>query len=249
MIDPESFENELSVQDRVLVEAQMYGRPVSFRAVIARICPAELWLGLASPDGRIEAVSPDQRVRLTVARAGAALLGQSRFLRPLGGSRSRVFAVDRPTLLERVQRRDYVRYPMDLPLRFRHVDPATWEPRGRVARTVTRNVSPGGLLFVSDDEVKVGDDLDMTLPLSAWERVSVNGVVRRLARVVDEGEPRPNGGPNGQYGPYVRPARAEVAVKFTRITSLDQDRIVRLILLAEHRRREAAMRSQAAPAS
>jgi hypothetical protein len=33
----------------------------------------------------------------------------------------------------------------------------------------------------------------------------------------------------------------EAAVKFTRITALDQDRIVRLILLTEHRRRETAL--------
>ena len=34
---------------------------------------------------------------------------------------------------------------------------------------------------------------------------------------------------------------------FTRITSLDQDRIVRLILLTEHRRREAARRQPQVP--
>jgi hypothetical protein len=34
---------------------------------------------------------------------------------------------------------------------------------------------------------------------------------------------------------------AEAAVKFTRITTLNQERIMRLILLTEHRRREAAV--------
>ena len=236
MIDLDRSDNELAVHDRVLVEVEtygLYGRPVSFRSVIVRVCPDELWLGLTSPDRRLDAVRPNLSVRLTVARVGAALLSQSRYLRPLGGSKSRVFAVARPEMLERVQRRNYVRYPIDLPVRFRHVDPATWEPRGRIATTVTRNLSPGGLLFVGDAAVRVGDDLDLTLPLNGWERLTMNGVVKRLARAVD----------GDVSGPQARPNRAEVAVEFTRITSLDQDRIARLILLTEHRRREAALTS------
>ena len=243
MIDRDSFENELAIQDRLLVEAQIDGRSVPFRTVIVRVCPTELWLGLASPDRRLDALLPNEPLKLSVARDGAALLARSDFLRTLGGSRSRVFAVARPTELERVQRRGYVRYPIDMPVLFRHLDPTTWEPRGRVAATVTKNLSPGGLLFVSDAPVNVGDDLDLTLPLSAGDRLSMSGVVRRLGRGADwtaTGDP---------FGPAGWRRQTEVAVAFTRITSLDQNRIVRLILLAEHRRREAAMRSQAAPAS
>ena len=230
MIDTEVVEDELAIQDRVLVEADLYGRLVSFRAVIVRVCPTELWLGLASPDRRLETMRPNQTIRLTVARSSAALLGQSEFLRPLGGSMSRVFAVVRSAALERVQRRDYVRYPIDLPIRVRHIDPATWEPRGKVATTVTKDLSPGGVLFVSDAAVSIGDDLDLTLRLSGWDRLSMNGVVKRLGPRVNDGE----------SGPHGQPTCTEVGVMFTRITALDQDRIVRLILLAEHRRREAS---------
>jgi c-di-GMP-binding flagellar brake protein YcgR len=230
MTDGDNVENELEIEDRVLVEAEISGRPVSFRAVTVRICETELWLGFASPDRRLEAMRPNQPVRLTVARHGAALLGQSGFLRELGGGKSRVFAVARPVALDRVQRRGYVRYPVDLPIYFRHIDPATWEPRGRAATSVTKDLSPGGLLFVSDTAVNVGDDLDLTLPLYGGDRVSMNGVVKRLGRGTDD----------GRYGLYGQPNPSEVGVEFTRITSLDQDRIVRIILLTEHRRREAA---------
>lgn len=239
MMDGPSLENELAIQDRALVEADIYGRPVSLRAVIVRICSTELWLGLASPDRRLELIRPDQTVRLTVARDGAALIGQSAFLRPLGDSKSRVFAVVRPAALERVQRRGHVRYEIDLPIRFRHVDPATWEPRGKGANTVTKNLSRGGLLLVGDAAVKVGDDLDLTLPLSGGDRVTMNGVVKRLGPEADD----------GKSGPKGRPGQREVAVKFTRITSLDQDRIVRLILLTEHRRRQAALCGLHVPAA
>jgi c-di-GMP-binding flagellar brake protein YcgR len=237
MIDRDSFENELAIQDRALVEAQVDGRSVSFRSVIVRICPTELWLGVASPDRRLDAMAPNQGIKLTVARDGAALLARSEYLRPLGDSKSRVFAVDRPATLERVQRRGYVRYPIDLPVVFRHLDPTTWEPRGRVATTVTKNLSPGGLLFASDAPVSVGDELDLTLALSGIDRVSMSGVVRRLGLIAGWSVN------DDSYGPNAARRQTEVAVAFTRITSLDQDRIVRLILLTEHRRREA-MRSQ-----
>jgi c-di-GMP-binding flagellar brake protein YcgR len=231
MIDIDIADNDLEIQDRVLMEAEIAGRPTSFRAVIVRVCESELWLGMASPDRRLETMRPNQPVRLTVARNGAALLGRSDFLRPLGGSKSRVFAVDRPAVLERAQRRGHVRYPIDLPIQFRHIDPATWEPRGKVATTVTKNLSPGGLLFVSDIQVSVGDDLDLILPLSSWDRVSMSGVVKRIARRSAESDSEAPG----------QPELTEAAVKFTRITTLDQDRIVRLILLTEHRRRESAL--------
>jgi c-di-GMP-binding flagellar brake protein YcgR len=227
MTNTDGVQNDFAIRDRVIVEVQTNGRTVSFGVMVLRICPTELWLGLASPDGRLDAVRPNQTVQLTLAQDGAALLGQSRFLRLLGGSRSRVFAVVRPLVLERLQRRGYVRYPIGLPIRFRQLDPTTWEPRGKTATTITKNLSPGGMLFLSDADINVGDDLDLTLPLSGMDRVTMNGVVRRLGGWTDNGDARASD----------QPDHTEVAVQFTRITSLDQDRIVRLILIAEHRRR------------
>lgn len=231
MIDRDIVDDDLAIQDRVLVEADFAGRPMLFRAVIVRVCESELWLGLMSPDHRLETMREYQPVRLTIARNGAGLIGRSGFLRPLGDSRSRVFAVDRPEILERVQRRGYVRYPIDVPVHFRHVDSETWQPSGKLATTVTRDLSPGGMLFVSDVAVRVGEDLDLTLPISRWAPVSASGIVRRVARSTAPTDSRPAG----------EPQPTEAAVQFTRITALDQDRIVRLILLTEHRRREAAI--------
>jgi hypothetical protein len=92
---------------------------------------------------------------------------------------------------------------------------------------------------VTDATIHVGDDLDMTLPLSGVDRVSMSGVVKRVDGTADHGDSLPN----GQSG------HAEVAVQFTRITSLDQERIVRLIMVSEHRRRMAAAVAAAAVAS
>jgi c-di-GMP-binding flagellar brake protein YcgR len=223
MLDHDGAGNELAIQDRVLVEADLTDRATAFRTVIVRVCESELWLGLASPDHRIESMRPKQPVKLTIARTGAALLGNSGFLRPLGDSKSRIFAVARPIVLERTQRRGYVRYPIDLPVHFRRLDPTTWAPRGKLATTTTKDLSPAGMLFTSYVPLKVGDDLDLTLPFSSWQRLSMSGVVKRVTAGTSDGKP------------------GEAAVKFTRITTLDQERIVHLILLAEHRRREAVM--------
>ncbi len=238
MTDGHTLEGELALLDRVLVEADIDGRPVSFRAVVVRICPTELWLGLASPDGRLETMAADQTVRLTVSRDDAALASESRFLRPLDGGKMRVFAVVWPGVLERVQRRAHVRYQFDWPIHFRRLDPATREPRGPVAGGTTVNVSAGGLLFECDTPVNVDEELELTLPLFGGDGVKMLGVVVRV-RAADEGESGRDGGLD----------RTEAAVKFTRITAVDQERIVRFILLTEHRRREAVPRLLHVPAS
>jgi hypothetical protein len=222
--------DELALQDRVRVETDLNGRRLALRAVIVKVCAAELWLGLAAPDHRLEALRPDQSLQLTVARRDSALLGESGFLRPLGGSKSRVFAVVRPPCLERVQRRAHIRYDIDMPLTFRHIDPGTRELRGRGMRGITMSVGSGGLLFCSEAEVLVGQELDITVPLSSIDRINTMGVVTRFRT---------------QPGPL---AVSEIAVKLTRITSADQDRFVRFILAAEHRRRQAVGHTAPPPA-
>jgi len=219
---------EIALLDRVLVEADIDGRPVSFRAVIVRICPIELWLGLASPDERLQTMAADQVVRLTVSRTDDALVSQSRFLRPHDVSKARVFAVDWPGELQRVQRRADVRYQFDWPINFCRLDPAARDPRGRAASGTMINVSAGGLLLQTNIPVKVDEELALTLPLFGGDPIKMDGVVLRV-RAADEGGPR-------RHAPH---DWTEAAVKFTHITARDQERLMRFILLTEHRGREA----------
>ena len=230
-----SVDGELAIQDRVLAETEILGRATLFRTMIVKICADELWLGMASPDHRLEGVCADQAIRLTVARPSGALVGRSGFLRPLGGSKSRIFAVVRPAALERVQRRAHVRYHVEVPVHFRNVDPATREPRGKAGAATTINISPGGLLFRTEVPLTIGQELDLTMPLSGSDRVTMNGVVTRPT--ADEAAASPAG----------PPGTIDVAIKFSRITAVDQDRILRFILMTEHRRREMAMQAPAEP--
>jgi c-di-GMP-binding flagellar brake protein YcgR len=229
MVDDNNLGSELAMQDRVLVEADVAGHGVAFRTMIVKVCADELWLGLASPDRRVEQISQQQQLRLTVARTGCALVGESTFLRPLGGGKSRVFAVARPRTLGRVQRRAHIRYQTDVPISFRRLDPTTREPRGQGGTAMTVNVSSGGLLFNTDLPFTVGDVIDVTLALSGMDRVAVTAQATRII-----------GPPAGVDLPAGTAPTSEIAVKFTRITAVDQDRVVRFLLLKEHRRQEAA---------
>jgi hypothetical protein len=78
MID-RSYEglDDLAIHDRVLVEVDLAGRITGFRAVIVKVGPDELWLGLASPDRRLEGIGHGKQIRLTVARQGGAVVGTS----------------------------------------------------------------------------------------------------------------------------------------------------------------------------
>jgi c-di-GMP-binding flagellar brake protein YcgR len=240
MADDSHYDNEtdLSIQDHVQADAVIAGRPVAFRAVLVKVCERELWLGLTSPDRRLEQLRLGRPMRLSVARQGTALVGSSEFLRAMGGSRSRVFAVRRPEALESVQRRSAARIEVGLPVRFRQIDPGTWQPRGRSSTGTTVNLSSGGLLLRTDATLAVGQDLDLMLPLSGGDRISTTDRVVRVGPASTPAE--------AESG---RPANIEVAVRFTRITAIDKEWIVRFMLLTEHRRRESLLARPAAACS
>jgi len=237
MIDPaRDMDRDLAIQDHVLVEAQVAGRAASFSAVLLKVCPTELWLGLASPDRRLETIRLGRAVGLSIARPRAALVGKSEFLRAMGGSRSRVFAVRRPESLDLVQRRAHPRYEVNLPVRFRHIDSATWQPWGRSNAGTTVNLSPGGMLLRTDASVDVGEQLDVMLPLSLGNRISTTDRVIRVG---------PRVGPPSDDPAH--PQSVEVAVEFTRISTVDQEWIVRYARLTQHRRRQTGRGRVAAP--
>ena len=216
---------DLALQDHVLVETEIGGRTVGFRVVVVKVSPTELWLGLATPDHRLLSLDPGQKVRLTVGRPGYALIGESEFVRHLGESHSRVFAVVQSPRLERTQRRSQARIDVQMEVRLRRIDPATGEARGKGASGMTVNASPGGLLLETDMDVAVGDDLEITIRLSGDDRISASGRVTRLREL---GDPAQDGRP-----------MLSVAVKFTRMTAVDQRSIMRHCFLLEHRRQIA----------
>jgi hypothetical protein len=225
-------DGDLILQDRVLVEIDLRGQVIGFRTVVAKIRFSELWLGLQSPDSRLEKLEERQPVHLTVARQGWALTGNSMFLRHLGPSRSRLFAVVRPLEFTKVQRRAYGRIGIERPVFVRRLDPVVSEPRGRSYTGSTINLSPRGALFEAALPVKVDEELDLTFALSATERISATARVIRAVPAQQE--------PGAAAGDE---SRSEVAVEFESISAADEQLVIRHILQANRRKREMAIRA------
>ena len=49
-----------AVHDRVLVEAELDGQSISFRAVAVNVMPTAIWLGLVLPQPQLEQLKRDQ---------------------------------------------------------------------------------------------------------------------------------------------------------------------------------------------
>jgi len=221
----------LAIGDHVLLESAPPVGSGGVRAVIVKIVQSELWLGLASPDSSLDAMPADQPVRLTVARPDGALLGESAFVRPFGGSPTRILIVVSPDSWAPVQRRAQTRIDVELPLQYRRIDSNTRQSRGKAAGATTVNLSREGLLLRLDTALSTNEEVEMTMALSGGESVSMLGVVLRA---------------------WVDSESVEThaaVVKFTRITPLAQERIGSYILATERRRAEAVASPPVAPAA
>jgi hypothetical protein len=217
-------ELDISIRDHVLLEADPRGKRLSIEALVVKIAPDELWLGLPEPDPVVAWLHGRQPLRLSFSDPAGARLGHSAFRRILAGDPPRIISVDRPQALEVVQRRMHHRYELDAPVRFRQLDPITREPRGRSAAASTVNVSLGGMLLRTSAFVAPGAEMDLTLPLGGGDHITTtNRVVRVKPLPLSEAADQP--------------LAVEIATQFTRITSADQDMLLRVALAADRRRR------------
>lgn len=224
-----SEEREIAIRDRIVLEADVPAGPVSISSLVVKADDEELWLGVARPEPALTLFHSEQPIRLMVAEGAVSRLGRSVFLRTLAGDPPRIIAVSRPAEFELLQRRLHLRYDLDAPIRLRQLDPITKEPRGRSAAASAVNVSLGGMLVRTPAAVpvSVGDEVDMTLPLGGGDHISTGNRVVRVRVLPTPSVP-------GQ--PFVM----EVGTRFTRITSADQDLLLRMALAADRRRRLAA---------
>jgi c-di-GMP-binding flagellar brake protein YcgR len=225
-----------AVRDQVLVEAEIDGQVISFRAVVVNVGPAGLWLGLLRPDSRLEEVRPGDPVGLTVRRDGAAMVGRTAFLSHLGSTQARLFSVEWPEDYQLVQRREHLRLDTEAPLRYTIVSQSETGSAGMEGLGTTRNLSAGGLQFIVKapirDTVTAGDALELRMQLG-------QDVVMAEADVVRV-EDATDAGPDGRPLPparLARPPRTLIAVRFEAISDGAQDRIVRHIFSLQRMRR------------
>jgi c-di-GMP-binding flagellar brake protein YcgR len=237
-IDP----NDLSIHDELVIETEIAGASVALPAFITNILAEELWLATRLPEPRLVELSEGQAIHLTFDRGGA-LIVESAFLRRLGAGgklgmeKSRVFAVRRPQGVQTVQRRAHVRVDLERNVRIRALGSLGTEKMGN-GRTI--NIGAGGVQFQTDMPLLFGEQLRLALVLTSRDIVVVGGTIVRI----EDGDGLESDAPLGD-APAGSPASApvthsKVAVRFDKITEVDQERITCHILSAHRQRAEAS---------
>jgi c-di-GMP-binding flagellar brake protein YcgR len=214
-----------AVHDQVLVEAEIDGRLLGFRAVVVNVGPAALWLGLVRPDSRLDSIRPGDAIGLTMRRDGAAVVGRSKFLAHLKSTQARIFSVAWPDEYKVTQRREHLRLDTEAPVRYTVISQSDIGGAGLEGHGVTRNLSAGGVQFVVKapirDAVSAGDALDLRMELGQDVVIAEADVVRveDATNLGRDGRPLPP-------SKAARPPRTMIAVRFEAISAGAQDRIV-----------------------
>jgi hypothetical protein len=225
-----------AVHDQVLVEADVDGKVVGFRAVVVNTVGTALWLGLVKPDPRLENVGSGEPIALTFSCPDGGLVAESVFLAHLGPTRARLFSVRMPSDIRLTQRRAHLRLDTDCPIEYTIVSQSASGGAGLTGAGVTRNIGTGGLQFLvavpMAETPIVADSLEVAVALGP-DAVSAEAEVLRLEDATDLG---PDWRPIGPANPP-RPPRTLIAVRFTSIGEAAQDMIVRYIVTLQRSRR------------
>lgn len=231
-----------SVHDQALVETEIDGRVVRFRAVVVNLMPAALWLGLVKKDPSLERLRPGDPIVLTFQRNGVGMVAESSFLAHLNSAGSRLFAIEFPSDYRLIQRRSYLRIDADCPVEYLVTSQSEAGGAGLTGEGITRNISAGGLQFIVDapmaETVREGDGLETRLVIGQGAVLAEAEVVR-LEDATDLGpDLRP-------LPPATRPRRPRtiIAVRFVHISEAAQDRIIRHIFALQRVRRPGHHRS------
>jgi Predicted glycosyltransferase len=231
-----------AVHDRVLVEAELDGKVISFRAVAVNVLPTAIWLGLVRPQPQLEQLSRDQPLHLTFRRDNTGMIAASSFIGHLGASRARLFAVTWPDDLRLIQRRAHLRLDAQCPVEYTIASQSATGSPGQTGQGVCCNLCAGGAQFLvrggPDETVAVGDELDLRVALGHDGVVLAEAVVVRVddaATMVLAPEELVRAGSTGP--------RSLIAVRFESISDVDQDKIVRYIFSIQRQSREGPSKS------
>jgi len=226
-----------AVHDQGLVEAELDGKRVSFRAVAVNVMPTAIWLGLVRPQPELEQLRRDLPLQLTFRRDNTGTIAASSFIGHLGASHVGLFAVSWPDDLQLVQRRAHLRLDAQCPVEYTVASQSATGSPGQIGDGVCCNLCAGGVQFVvragTDETVAVGDELDLRVALGRDAVVLAEAVVVRVddAAIMNLGPDEPVR--LGAAGP-----RSLIAVRFESISDVDQDRIVRYIFSIQRQSRE-----------
>ena len=229
------------IHDQVLVEAEVDGRVVGFRAVVVNVMPATLWLGLVKPDSHLEPLRPGDPIALTFRRDDAGMVAAATFLTHLGSSPARLFSIEMPSDLRLIQRRAHLRLDTNCPIEYTIVSQSEIGSAGLTGEGKTTNISAGGLQFEvkapARETVEKGDALEIGVQIGP-DAVLAEADVLRVEDATDRA-------PDGRPLPPAKSPRAPrtlIAVQFVAISDGAQDRIIRHIFALQRMRRETQRR-------
>jgi len=121
-----------------------------------------------------------------------------------------ILVVRKPVTLRQTQRRQWVRVPATLPLRYRLPSDAHFNP---INLATTIDISGGGLCFLTNDPIEAGQILDMEINLPDREPVFCQIKVVRLQQ------------PDGKKG-----TTTKVFSTYLDLTEAQRDRIISFVL-------------------
>jgi c-di-GMP-binding flagellar brake protein YcgR len=139
-----------------------------------------------------------------------------------------VIGVSKPENLARIQRREFVRVDLNLPVKYRPLTLIRQKPLEYQSADIV-NLSGGGASIVTwhplqDKGVKSGSELQLELELPDGNKVEVKAVIVRISDTKTE-----------------KGIRHKIAVMFTEIDERQQDVIVRYVLECQYEMRRKGL--------
>ena len=156
----------LRLGDTVLIETTFDQVPLVFRGKLSNLLPKVVWVNVPRPGCPcvVSELAEGHPVRLSAARNGSALVGETTFRNCLGVSR-RLLALDRPTDLRLVDRRAQLRVALRLSVGIRLARDSAAGEGGRFAIGTSLDISLSGMRLETTANMAVGDHVFVTLAL------------------------------------------------------------------------------------
>ncbi|PKM81500.1 MAG: hypothetical protein CVU88_03910 [Firmicutes bacterium HGW-Firmicutes-13] len=188
-----------------------------YKTIIQEVSENYIIIGLPVSKGETLLLYEDDRVILKKIRADAVYYFSSEITARLNDDNVPLYKLCIPRMLQRIQRRGYVRVPCILLTYYRvHKEGEGKPEEGKEpdflpAETV--DISGGGIKFISDKEMSPGQNLEIKLKLPRRE-VKAVGQVITIQKISDN---------RSKYPIY------RISLKFTRILERDREEIIAFI--------------------
>ncbi len=191
--------------------------PVIFKSSVQELDEHTLSVTIPVRAGQRLMLQPGDRVRVQFVIDDASYYFDTTMLARKKSDQVPLFVLTRPSVLSRVQRRDFVRFPVSLNVIFRILQQAGDDPASYKGKTV--DLSAGGVQIASSFSPVPGDKVQLTLLL--------------------EDEYLPELNERGEvawvyYDDWLKTAR--FGVRFTDISDLEREKIIAYIFRCMRRR-------------